>query len=96
MIAPQLNLSQFDYFSKSFAIVNGRDLIGGIIKSVFFGFLVGSIGCYIGMSTTGGTQGVGNSTTRSVVLCSIMVIFFDFILTKLLWIIEHAFLMGGL
>ena len=59
-----------------------QDIIGGIIKPVFFGLIIGSIACYKGLSTSGGTVGVGRSTTNSVVLSSIVVIIFDFFLSR--------------
>lgn len=64
--------------------ITTEDLIGGIIKPLFFGLVIGSIACYKGLSTTGGTVGVGRSTTNSVVLSSITVIIFDFFLSKVL------------
>jgi len=90
-----LNVSAYDYFFKSFEIVTGRDVLGGIFKAVFFGFLIGTTGCYYGMKTTGGTQGVGQATTKSVVTASVLVVLFDFILTKFIWIFEHTFRGGG-
>jgi ABC transport permease subunit len=55
-----------------------EDIIGGIIKPIFFGLIIGSISCYKGLTTTNGTVGVGRSTTSAVVLSSIVVIVFDF------------------
>jgi phospholipid/cholesterol/gamma-HCH transport system permease protein len=60
------------------------DIIGGIIKPLFFGLIIGSIACYKGLSTSGGTVGVGRSTTNAVVISSIWVIIFDFFLSKVL------------
>jgi phospholipid/cholesterol/gamma-HCH transport system permease protein len=62
--------------------ITTEDLIGGIIKPLFFGLIIGSISCYKGLSTTGGTVGVGRSTTAAVVVSSIVVIIFDFFLSK--------------
>lgn len=64
--------------------ISTSDIIGGIIKPLFFGLLIGSISCYKGLSTEGGTVGVGRSTTNAVVLSSIWVIIFDFFLSKLI------------
>jgi phospholipid/cholesterol/gamma-HCH transport system permease protein len=64
--------------------ITTEDLIGGVIKPLFFGLLIGSISCYKGLSTTGGTVGVGRSTTNAVVISSIWVIIFDFFLSKAL------------
>ncbi len=61
-----------------------NDLTMGLLKPVAFGFVLASVGCYMGLSTTGGTQGVGVSTTRSVVVASVTILSTDFFLTKLL------------
>ena len=60
------------------------DLIAGIIKPIFFGAIIGLISCHKGLSTRGGTVGVGVSTTQAVVISSIWVIIADFFLSKLL------------
>lgn len=60
------------------------DVWMGLIKPVVFGFLLVSIGCQVGLRTTGGTQGVGRATTRSVVSASVAILAVDFLLTKLL------------
>jgi phospholipid/cholesterol/gamma-HCH transport system permease protein len=62
--------------------ISREDIIGGVIKPVFFGLLIGGIACHKGLSTTGGTVGVGRSTINAVVLSSIWVIIFDFFLAK--------------
>ncbi|MEO6334265.1 MAG: ABC transporter permease [Pyrinomonadaceae bacterium] len=62
--------------------ITTEDVIGGIIKPVFFGMIIGGIACYKGLSTTGGTVGVGRSTISAVVLSSIWVIIFDFFLAR--------------
>jgi phospholipid/cholesterol/gamma-HCH transport system permease protein len=64
-----------------------RDFITGIIKSAFFGIVVTLIGCYNGLSTEGGTEGLGRATTATVVQVTMGVIVSDFFLTKLLLII---------
>jgi phospholipid/cholesterol/gamma-HCH transport system permease protein len=91
----QLNVGTYDYFFKSFEIMIMRDFAGGLFKSVVFGFIIGSVGCFIGLRTRGGTQGVGNSTTQSVVIASVLVVAVDFLITKLLWILEMAVRTGG-
>ena len=59
------------------------DLFHGLAKSVFFGYFIAIIGCYIGLNTRGGTEGVGQSTTNTVVAISITVLVSNFMLTKL-------------
>ena len=61
-----------------------EEIFGGLLKPLVFGFVIAIVGCYMGLSTKGGTVGVGRATTRSVVVASILVIFVDFLLTKLL------------
>jgi phospholipid/cholesterol/gamma-HCH transport system permease protein len=63
------------------------DLIGGIVKPLVFSLIIGTIACRQGLSTEGGTVGVGRSTTRAVVLASIIVIIADYFLAKALQVI---------
>ncbi len=56
----------------------------GLIKGMFFGIAITSIACYQGFYTTGGAQGVGKSTTMTVVASCIAIVFLDFILAALL------------
>lgn len=60
-----------------------EDLLSGIAKTPFFGFLIAILGCHFGMTTRGGTEGVGRSTTTSVVVVSIGVLFADAVLTQI-------------
>ena len=63
------------------------DLIGGIVKPLVFSLIIGTIACRQGLSTEGGTVGVGRSTTRAVVMASITVIIADYFLAKALQVI---------
>lgn len=60
-----------------------RDYASGIFKTVFFGYFIAVIACYQGLQTSGGTEGVGKSTTKAVVHASIMIFISDFFLTKI-------------
>ena len=62
--------------------ISTSDLVSGLIKPLFFGMIIGSVACHKGLTTTGGTVGVGRSTTNAVVIASIWVIIFDFFLSK--------------
>jgi phospholipid/cholesterol/gamma-HCH transport system permease protein len=61
-----------------------NDIVMGLSKPVVFGFIVSSVGCYMGLRTEGGTQGVGVATTRSVVVGSVLILAADFFMTKVL------------
>jgi phospholipid/cholesterol/gamma-HCH transport system permease protein len=72
------------YLASTKLALDYPEIAGGLLKPVVFGYIVGIVGCYMGLSTTGGTVGVGRSTTKSVVVASITVIVVDFFLSKLL------------
>ncbi len=72
------------YFSKAWESLRYPDIIQGLVKPLFSGYIVASIGCFYGLRTTGGTQGVGRSTIQAVVNSSVLIILVDFLLTKLL------------
>jgi phospholipid/cholesterol/gamma-HCH transport system permease protein len=65
------------------ALVYG-DIVAGMTKPLFFGFIIATVGCYFGMKTTGGTQGVGKATTEAVVISSVFIIIIDFLVTRLM------------
>lgn len=60
-----------------------QDFLSGVGKTPFFGFLIAILGCHFGMTTRGGTEGVGRSTTTSVVVVAIAVLIADSVLTQL-------------
>jgi phospholipid/cholesterol/gamma-HCH transport system permease protein len=72
------------YMSSVRAGVDIDDVVGGIIKPIVFGLIIGTVACYKGLNTSGGTVGVGRSTTSAVVQASINVIIADFFLSKIL------------
>jgi phospholipid/cholesterol/gamma-HCH transport system permease protein len=61
-----------------------NDIVMGLTKPVAFGFVLASVGCFMGLRTRGGTQGVGLATTRSVVVASVLILASDFFMTKVL------------
>src|SRR6266478_1001386 len=63
------------------------DLIGGMVKPIVFSLIIGTVACRQGLSTEGGTVGVGRSTTRAVVTASIIVIIADYFLAKALQVV---------
>jgi phospholipid/cholesterol/gamma-HCH transport system permease protein len=77
-----LGQSGSQYFHTAYQSLQYPDVLQGLIKPVFFGFIIASIGCYFGMTTRGGTQGVGRSTTQAVVYASVLIIVVDFIISR--------------
>jgi phospholipid/cholesterol/gamma-HCH transport system permease protein len=80
----QLQVSSALYWSSVTDVLYVQDLEQGLVKPFVFGFLIVTIACYVGLRTTGGTQGVGKATTIAVVAGSVAVIAADFFVTQLL------------
>jgi phospholipid/cholesterol/gamma-HCH transport system permease protein len=59
------------------------DLLSGLAKTPIFGFIIAIVGCHFGLTTQGGTEGVGQSTTRTVVVVSIAILVADYFLTRM-------------
>jgi len=70
------------YFHTAYQSLRYADLVQGMVKPLFFGFIIATIGCYYGMTTRGGTQGVGRSTTQAVVVSSVLIIASDFVISR--------------
>jgi phospholipid/cholesterol/gamma-HCH transport system permease protein len=80
-------MSMDAFFSSVRSGISQKDILGGIIKPIIFALIIGGISCNKGLSTEGGTVGVGRSTTSAVVTSSILVIVADFFLAKALQVI---------
>jgi phospholipid/cholesterol/gamma-HCH transport system permease protein len=75
------------YLNDVFGSLNLGDVSSGIAKSFFFAYFIALVGCYNGLTTQGGADGVGRATTNTVVLAAILVLVSDFFLTKLFYIL---------
>jgi phospholipid/cholesterol/gamma-HCH transport system permease protein len=73
------------HMDNTFRFMDFSDLTSGLIKAAVFGMLIALIGCQQGLNTQGGAEGVGRSTTRSVVIASVAILISDFFLTKILF-----------
>jgi phospholipid/cholesterol/gamma-HCH transport system permease protein len=73
------------YIQNTVNIIENKDFISGIVKAAIFGFIVAFMGCYNGYHSTGGAQGVGQATTRSVVSASIFILAANYLLTSLVF-----------
>ena len=67
------------YFNQVFEVLEFGDLIPATIKSFFFGFAIGLVGCYKGYNSKKGTAGVGKAANSAVVVASMLLFIFDFI-----------------
>lgn len=82
-ISSTMGIDISQYFHMAYQSLRYPDILEGLVKPLIFGFIIATIGCYFGMSTRGGTQGVGRSTTQAVVYSSVLIIFSDFLISRL-------------
>jgi len=73
------------YFNRAFSVVEFSDLIPATLKTMVFGMIIGTVACYLGFTTTQGTEGVGRTSTRSVVMSSILIILANVVLVRLIF-----------
>jgi phospholipid/cholesterol/gamma-HCH transport system permease protein len=78
-----LNLTSRQYWSSVWRALEWNDVAQGLLKPFVFAFVISLIGCYYGLNTTGGTQGVGRATTQAVVAASVLIFVLTFFITKI-------------
>jgi len=78
----RLDLNQ--YWTSAWQSLAFEDVFMGLIKPVFFGFIIATIGCHYGLRAKGGTQGVGRATTQAVVAASVIILVVNFFITRFL------------
>lgn len=90
----QFHITPRFYLQTVTTTVTLADFFAGVLKTFVFGWIIAMVGCFVGLTTEGGTAGVGRATTRAVVVASIGVLVSDFFLTKLLMMIPAEELLG--
>jgi phospholipid/cholesterol/gamma-HCH transport system permease protein len=83
----EMHMSWQLYFHRAVYSLWMRDVVPAILKTVVFGFIIGVIGCHRGYTATGGTSGVGRASTSAVVIASLLLLFTDMVLAKLIVLI---------
>ena len=73
------------YIATTFETLVNKDIVTGLIKTVFFGMIIALVCCYEGLNVEGGAEGVGKSTTTSVVISFILIIVADCFFTALFY-----------
>jgi phospholipid/cholesterol/gamma-HCH transport system permease protein len=79
----KLGFNPANYLKNTWDFLQPIDVISGLVKASFFGFIVTLMGCYHGYNSKGGAQGVGTATTNAVVSASILILSMDYVLTEL-------------
>lgn len=80
-----LGISATQYINHTFEATKLRDFLTGLVKAGVFGTIISSLACYLGLGVTGGAQGVGVATTRTVVLTIVALIFVDLMFTSVFY-----------
>jgi len=79
----QLNIPGSQYWKSAWQVLEYNDVVQGLVKPVAFAMIIALVGCFYGMQTTGGTQGVGRATTKAVVVSSIWIFVVTFFIGKI-------------
>lgn len=83
LIAAGYDISPLMYWKSLPQFMRFQDLIEGLCKPAFFGFLIAMIACRVGLSVSGGAEGVGVSVKRTVVISSVFILVSDFFIAKI-------------
>jgi phospholipid/cholesterol/gamma-HCH transport system permease protein len=79
----RLKLTAAQYWNSAWQALEYSDVAEGLVKPFAFAFVVSLVGCYYGLRTTGGTQGVGRSTTQAVVVASVWIFVLTFFIAQI-------------
>jgi phospholipid/cholesterol/gamma-HCH transport system permease protein len=83
------HVSSYFFFLQVFQSLDYQDLIPAVIKTFFFGFAIGLVGCYKGYYSNRGTEGVGKAANSAVVFASLMVFLIDMIAVQITSLIQY-------
>ena len=78
-----LNLTNQQYWTSVWRALEWGDVGQGLLKPFVFAFVVSLVGCYYGLKTRGGTQGVGRATTQAMVAASVLILALNFFISKI-------------
>lgn len=80
----QIDISMQSFFENMKIMVAAKDVANGVFKSFCFALIIGIVACHQGLVTRGGPRGIGRSVTKAVVNAIVLIVMFDFVLTRLL------------
>jgi len=78
-----LDLTALQYWTSVWRALEWNDVTQGLLKPFVFAFVISLVGCYYGLKTTGGTQGVGRATTQAMVTASVLIFVLTFFISKI-------------
>jgi phospholipid/cholesterol/gamma-HCH transport system permease protein len=79
-----VRLTSEEYWTSVYQTLTIQDIAQGLLKPFVFAMVISMIGCFYGLNTKGGTEGVGRSTTQAMVAASVLILVLDFFITKFL------------
>jgi phospholipid/cholesterol/gamma-HCH transport system permease protein len=80
----RIDISFSAFFTGLRDIVHLKDVANGVFKSFMFAWIIGVVSCHQGLVTRGGPRGIGRSVTKAVVNAIVLIVLFDYILTRVL------------
>jgi phospholipid/cholesterol/gamma-HCH transport system permease protein len=79
-----VHLTTEEYWTPAYQALTYHDITQGLVKPFFFAIIIALVGCYQGLHTSGGTEGVGRATTQAMVVACVLIVIVDFFITKFL------------
>jgi len=83
-VNPEVNLSFDIYFRNLSDFVDFEAVVNGLLKAMIFGVIISIVCCYVGLKTKGGPREIGKSVTKAVVMSFVLVLVFDYYVTRIL------------
>src|SRR5438105_1709423 len=83
-----LGIGHEQYIAHTFSALKLRDFVTGLSKAAVFGVIISTLACYLGLGVTGGAQGVGRATTRTVVLTIVALIAVDLVFNAVFYYLD--------
>jgi phospholipid/cholesterol/gamma-HCH transport system permease protein len=80
----QIDIPMQSFFENMKLVVEAKDVANGVFKSLCFALIIGTVSCHQGLVTRGGPRGIGRSVTKAVVNSIVLIVMFDYVLTRLL------------
>ena len=81
-VNPMIDVPFSVYYDNMVRALNYKEIFKGLMKAMVFGGIIAHVGCYVGFKTKGGARGIGESTTRSVVLSFLLIMVANYLLTR--------------
>ncbi|MGQ0792773.1 MAG: MlaE family ABC transporter permease [Deltaproteobacteria bacterium] len=87
-VNPEIGVSMTVFYRNLSEFIEFSDVINGLVKSAVFGIIISTVCCYVGLRTRGGPREIGISVTRAVVLSFVLILVFDYFITRALMILN--------